>query len=387
VSPIPGFLFCPRLARACVILVKNAVETTGESRIAPAGGDLFDTTITYDAPNSRETLSQSEQQWVDVQDLAIRAGRPRGQTRRVLVVLLRTAQVSESVFLIQVIDAAGQPLGTATGFLVAPDLVLSNVHGARAGTMTVHFGSLEVPCPVERVDVVNDLALCRMQAKSGTAPLRLSTAGTETWGKTWSRVQSASLPAATQSRAGSRSAAPLPAVGRTLDASQMKAMLIRVACGRTGDDEIIAQLQRIFRHALGLQARRGRPFRGVLNHVAIVVGHHDADKGVRISEIEFDEQASNGDALVLEVAGRERMVSVGWLRSGHGDDDSRQKHSVHGHVPPAGVRLWREYSVLTAVRWIVFAMATLRATLARPKRRLAVRWKSWNTRPGQSPLT
>ncbi len=82
--------------------------------------------------------------------------------------------VSDSVFLLQLTDADGEDVGTASGFLVDADLLLTNAHVARAGSINVQVGAIRVPCALERTDDANDLALCRIQAKATAAPLILA---------------------------------------------------------------------------------------------------------------------------------------------------------------------------------------------------------------------
>jgi tetratricopeptide (TPR) repeat protein len=79
--------------------------------------------------------------------------------------------VSDSVFLLQLTDAEGDDVGTASGFLVDAELLLTNAHVARAGSINVQVGAIRIPCVLERTDDANDLALCRIQAKATAAPL------------------------------------------------------------------------------------------------------------------------------------------------------------------------------------------------------------------------
>ena len=84
------------------------------------------------------------------------------------------AQAAESVFLLEIHDEAGQQVATGSGFLVAEDQILTNAHVADAGAILVRVGSLRVTCAVQRADRVNDLALCRIPAKSTAPILRLA---------------------------------------------------------------------------------------------------------------------------------------------------------------------------------------------------------------------
>ena len=71
-------------------------------------------------------------------------------------------------------DDAGESIGSATGFLVAPDAVLTNAHVANRGKIIIRLGSFDIPCAIERTDPINDLALCRMTARSAAAPIVLA---------------------------------------------------------------------------------------------------------------------------------------------------------------------------------------------------------------------
>src|SRR5687767_6285952 len=68
------------------------------------------------------------------------------------------ARVADSIFFLQVRNAAGELEGTGSAFLVGGDLLLTNAHVVAGGLVFVRMGSLEVPCKVEREDKLNDLA-------------------------------------------------------------------------------------------------------------------------------------------------------------------------------------------------------------------------------------
>lgn len=84
------------------------------------------------------------------------------------------AAAASSVFAVSISNERGAEIGTASGFVVAPDLFLTNAHVANAGRISVLVGPLLVGCDVQRIDRVNDLALCRMQSKGPSKPLRLA---------------------------------------------------------------------------------------------------------------------------------------------------------------------------------------------------------------------
>jgi S1-C subfamily serine protease len=84
------------------------------------------------------------------------------------------AAVADSVFALSVAGDNGREVGTASGFVVEPDLLLTNAHVANAGHISVQIGSRLVACEVERIDRAHDLALCRMQARAPAKPLKLA---------------------------------------------------------------------------------------------------------------------------------------------------------------------------------------------------------------------
>jgi serine protease Do len=84
------------------------------------------------------------------------------------------AAVADSVFTLSVAGDNGREVGTASGFVVDPDLLITNAHVANAGHISVQVGSRLVACEVERIDRAHDLALCRMQVRAPARPLKLA---------------------------------------------------------------------------------------------------------------------------------------------------------------------------------------------------------------------
>ena len=84
------------------------------------------------------------------------------------------AAAASSVFSVSIADESGREVGTASGFVVAPDLFLTNAHVAAAGHIAVHVGPILVGCDVQRIDRLNDLALCRLQSRGTARPLKLA---------------------------------------------------------------------------------------------------------------------------------------------------------------------------------------------------------------------
>ncbi len=83
-------------------------------------------------------------------------------------------QAADSVFLLEILDENGQQVGSGSGFLVTDEQIVTNAHVADAGKIFVRFGPVRVECETQRIDRLNDLAMCRMPAKSDSPPLRFA---------------------------------------------------------------------------------------------------------------------------------------------------------------------------------------------------------------------
>ena len=86
------------------------------------------------------------------------------------------ATVADSVFFLELSDSAGQQTGTATGFLVSESQILTNAHVADVGSIQLRVGTFRVECAVQRIDRVNDLALCGIPAKANSPAIKLAAA-------------------------------------------------------------------------------------------------------------------------------------------------------------------------------------------------------------------
>lgn len=83
-------------------------------------------------------------------------------------------QVAESVYLLEILNSQGDTVGSATGFLVGQDMILTNAHVTNKGDIAVRLGAIRVPCVLQRQDQLNDLALCKMTAQSTSKPIPLA---------------------------------------------------------------------------------------------------------------------------------------------------------------------------------------------------------------------
>lgn len=84
------------------------------------------------------------------------------------------ADNSESVFLITVRSDSGDVVGEATGFIIKDGKILTNKHVVDEGSVYVHFGPVRLPAIVEKTDLINDLALLKVEGDLTFKPLTLS---------------------------------------------------------------------------------------------------------------------------------------------------------------------------------------------------------------------
>jgi len=80
----------------------------------------------------------------------------------------------ESVFLVYLNDSGGSPTGQGTAFQVAPRLLVTNAHVAKAGTPVLAVGPVRIPVRIVRLDETNDLALLAVDVDLTSRPLPLS---------------------------------------------------------------------------------------------------------------------------------------------------------------------------------------------------------------------
>src|SRR5438552_9878377 len=79
--------------------------------------------------------------------------------------------------------------------------------------------------------------------------------------------------------------APFPAVLRPEDAAHPHAVIFDGAAGVAGNDDVVALFQRIARHAAQLAG--GGPLDRPALHLSLIVGSHQVDEGMRITEHEL----------------------------------------------------------------------------------------------------
>src|SRR5258708_3779162 len=72
--------------------------------------------------------------------------------------------------------------------------------------------------------------------------------------------------------------APFPAVGRPGDGAHPQPVIFRVAARVSGDDHVVAGLQRFARHALPIELQAGAPLDGEAHGVALRVLALDVDE-------------------------------------------------------------------------------------------------------------
>jgi hypothetical protein len=84
------------------------------------------------------------------------------------------ASSEESVFLIYVNDASGTPTALGSGFLVAPQLLVTNHHVVEGGEPVLAVGPARIPLKIVSIDTVNDLAIVSVGTSLTSTPLPLA---------------------------------------------------------------------------------------------------------------------------------------------------------------------------------------------------------------------
>ena len=84
------------------------------------------------------------------------------------------ASSEESVFLIYVNDASGTPTALGSGFLVAPQLLVTNLHVVEGGEPVLAVGPARIPIKIVFTDAVNDLAVVSVGTSLTSTPLLLA---------------------------------------------------------------------------------------------------------------------------------------------------------------------------------------------------------------------
>ena len=95
--------------------------------------------------------------------------------------------------------------------------------------------------------------------------------------------------------------APTESVGRPPQAAHANAMIDGIAPGVARDDNVIARLQRLAGDALTGQRTGAAPLDTPALHLAVFVGSHHVDPGMRIPEHELNELAFDLHGLVFVV--------------------------------------------------------------------------------------
>ena len=82
----------------------------------------------------------------------------------------------------------------------------------------------------------------------------------------------------------------------------------RIPPGTSGDDEVIAGLERLGRKTRLLETCGIGPFGGKLLRRPVFIRDGQIEPGVRILELEGDDVAFKRNVLFLEIIGRERVM-------------------------------------------------------------------------------
>jgi serine protease Do len=84
------------------------------------------------------------------------------------------ASSEASVFLIYINDASGTPTALGSGFLVAPQLLVTNHHVVEGGEPVLAVGPARIPLKIVSIDTVNDLAVVSVGTSLTSTPLPLA---------------------------------------------------------------------------------------------------------------------------------------------------------------------------------------------------------------------
>ena len=90
--------------------------------------------------------------------------------------------------------------------------------------------------------------------------------------------------------------------------AKMLRVILGVASRISGDDHVVAGLQRLARHALSAELESSAPFDGVADRVALLVFPFDVHERVRVAKQELHQVAFDLRRLVLEVRGGKRVM-------------------------------------------------------------------------------
>lgn len=77
---------------------------------------------------------------------------------------------AKSVFVI-LASSGADALSEGTGFLVAGGKIVTNYHVVKGGSVRIDLGAIKVPAKIEKVDIVNDLAVLSVEADISSEPL------------------------------------------------------------------------------------------------------------------------------------------------------------------------------------------------------------------------
>lgn len=84
-------------------------------------------------------------------------------------------RVAPSVFSVEVRDSTGRIIRTGTAFVTEGGRFVSNAHVVSPGLPSLRVGALAVPLSVQRIDVLNDLAVLTVEARLDAPQLAIAT--------------------------------------------------------------------------------------------------------------------------------------------------------------------------------------------------------------------
>jgi tetratricopeptide (TPR) repeat protein len=84
-------------------------------------------------------------------------------------------KTSKSVFLIIIRSGTGELIARGTGFLISNNQIVTNQHVVREGNPFLDLGAVKLPLKIEKVDLINDLAILTVDGELSGPALEVAT--------------------------------------------------------------------------------------------------------------------------------------------------------------------------------------------------------------------
>src|SRR5687767_3197100 len=105
-----------------------------------------------------------------------------------------------------------------------------------------------------------------------------------------------------------RTTAPPVVVSGAKQRQQTDAFVRQIAAGISGNDDVVADLQRVFADALSAKLPGAAPFDGVARDRTVLLLHGEMHEGMRVSVQELNDVPLDRHHLILQVGRGERVV-------------------------------------------------------------------------------